>query len=279
MNEVPQKPKLKEQPIKTQDFYFRDALIRTFLKNSEPWFIASDACAALSHTKPTEATEKLYEIEKGVATYHTPGGPQAGLVISESGLYKLIFTARTEAAKEFQDWVTGTVLPSIRKTGCYDLKDDPTFIREKEGPFKPPLDEQLKNNEENEDHLRFFIGLMPEQRKVLKDIFTMKGIYTVYVSDDKSADPIINRIESAITFRDLDYLQAKSIAMTAMQAQAHLDTLLVVSLKNKDFLRSSYWKALEQTITHGYQLAERFLHELQWVNSFECKLGKEKFTD
>ena len=46
-------------------------------------------------------------------------------------MYSLIFTSRKPEAKRFRKWVTGTVLPEIRKTGSYQgpggyigLKDD-----------------------------------------------------------------------------------------------------------------------------------------------------------
>ena len=45
-------------------------------------------------------------------------------VVSESGLYHLTFTSRKPQAKAFRRWVTGTVLPSIRKTGGYQTKDE-----------------------------------------------------------------------------------------------------------------------------------------------------------
>lgn len=41
------------------------------------------------------------------------------VVISESGLYKLVMRSDKPQAKAFQDWVTREVLPSIRKTGAY----------------------------------------------------------------------------------------------------------------------------------------------------------------
>ena len=41
------------------------------------------------------------------------------LSVSESGLYKLIMRSRKPEAKKFQNWVTGTVLPAIRKDGLY----------------------------------------------------------------------------------------------------------------------------------------------------------------
>jgi prophage antirepressor-like protein len=43
------------------------------------------------------------------------------LIVSESGLYKLIFTSRLPKANDFRRWVAHDVLPSIRKTGCYAL--------------------------------------------------------------------------------------------------------------------------------------------------------------
>ncbi|HBG8448816.1 TPA: phage antirepressor KilAC domain-containing protein [Clostridioides difficile] len=44
--------------------------------------------------------------------------------LTESGVFKLIFTSRKEEAERFQDWVTDEVLPTIRKHGGYltDLK-------------------------------------------------------------------------------------------------------------------------------------------------------------
>ena len=41
-------------------------------------------------------------------------------VVSESGLYALVFTSRKPEAKAFRRWVTGEVLPAIRKTGRYE---------------------------------------------------------------------------------------------------------------------------------------------------------------
>ncbi|NRU52573.1 hypothetical protein FHX84_005399 [Clostridium beijerinckii] len=39
-------------------------------------------------------------------------------------MYKLIFKSKKEEAEEFQDWVTDEVLPSLRKTGKYELHND-----------------------------------------------------------------------------------------------------------------------------------------------------------
>lgn len=39
--------------------------------------------------------------------------------IPESDLYRLIFRSKLPTAEEFTDWVTGEVLPTLRKTGSY----------------------------------------------------------------------------------------------------------------------------------------------------------------
>ncbi|NFN81260.1 hypothetical protein FDB25_12655 [Clostridium botulinum] len=41
--------------------------------------------------------------------------------LTESGVYKLIFKSKKAEAEKFQDWVTDEVLPSIRKTGSYQI--------------------------------------------------------------------------------------------------------------------------------------------------------------
>ena len=51
----------------------------------------------------------------------TPGGNQKVIFINESGLYSLILSSKLPQAKAFKRWVTSEVLPSIRKTGRYEL--------------------------------------------------------------------------------------------------------------------------------------------------------------
>jgi hypothetical protein len=53
----------------------------------------------------------------------TPGGSQTLLAVNESGLYALILGSTKPEARRFKDWVTGEVLPAIRKTGRYELGD------------------------------------------------------------------------------------------------------------------------------------------------------------
>jgi prophage antirepressor-like protein len=41
--------------------------------------------------------------------------------LTESGVYKLVFKSRKPNAEKFTDWVTDEVLPTLRKTGSYEL--------------------------------------------------------------------------------------------------------------------------------------------------------------
>lgn len=43
------------------------------------------------------------------------------ILLTESGVYKLILSSKLEKAHEFKNWLAGEVLPSIRETGSYQL--------------------------------------------------------------------------------------------------------------------------------------------------------------
>lgn len=58
------------------------------------------------------------------------GREQHPIVINESGLYSLVLSSKLPGAKKFKRWVTSEVLPSIRKTGGYNIpKDYPSALR------------------------------------------------------------------------------------------------------------------------------------------------------
>ena len=86
----------------------------------QPWFNASDACAALELGNPRQALDSHVDSEdvQKLDTL-TPGGRQRQNHVNESGLYALILGSTKDAAKRFKRWVTSEVLPSIRKTGAY----------------------------------------------------------------------------------------------------------------------------------------------------------------
>ena len=106
-----------------------NAPVRVQVINGEPWFVAKDVCDALSIENNRNATARLDDDEKGVSIVRTPSGEQQMSVVNESGLYNLIFQSRKAEARAFRKWVTGEVLPTLRKTGRYELKRKTEVVR------------------------------------------------------------------------------------------------------------------------------------------------------
>lgn len=122
-----------------QTFDFNEAPVRVMLRDGQPWFVAADVCRVLELLNTSKACETLDEDEKGITNSDTLGGKQQMLIISESGLYALVFKSRKAEAKKFRRWVTSEVLPAIRQTGRYAVPVDGepspavsliTFLRE-----------------------------------------------------------------------------------------------------------------------------------------------------
>ena len=102
-----------------QIFNYGSIDVRIMAQDSEPWFVAKDVCEILGLTDVTSALRTLDDDEKLVRKISGAGQVRMMATINESGLYTLIMRSTKPGAKQFRKWVTGTVLPSIRKTGFY----------------------------------------------------------------------------------------------------------------------------------------------------------------
>jgi len=105
--------------MQLQEFKFNENQIRVIEKDGEPWFVARDVAEVLDIKNYRDTLTNYPEEEKGVATTDTLGGKQTVSIISEAGLYRMIFQSRKENAEKFKTWVFSEVLPQIRKTGSY----------------------------------------------------------------------------------------------------------------------------------------------------------------
>ena len=104
--------------------------IRTSVAESgEPLFCLADLCKILGLGNPSQVKTTLRKegvISNEVSTPIISNGIDTGKTkimslnfITEPNLYKCIFQSRKKEAEQFQDWVCGEVLPSIRKSGGY----------------------------------------------------------------------------------------------------------------------------------------------------------------
>ncbi len=98
---------------------FEGSTIGTYEQEGQVWFIASDVAKALDYRDAHDAVRALDDDEQGYTDLRTLGGTQRVLVINESGLYHLSFKSRKAAAKRFRRWITGEVIPAIRRHGGY----------------------------------------------------------------------------------------------------------------------------------------------------------------
>lgn len=99
--------------------------------DGEAWFVASEVCKVLDIKNPRQAVSSLDDDEKNTVRLSdgTSGNPNK-TIISESGLYALIFKSKKESAKKFRKWVTKEVIPAIRKTGTFGINrlETPNFV-------------------------------------------------------------------------------------------------------------------------------------------------------
>ena len=108
-----------------QLFNFESHEVRSLLLNNEPWFVGKDVAEALGYSKARNAiaTHIDSEDKKDAPIQGTLGGVQEMTVINESGLYSLVLSSKMPSAKKFKRWVTSEVLPALRKTGQYQVKE------------------------------------------------------------------------------------------------------------------------------------------------------------
>lgn len=126
---------MKNQANQLQIFENREfGKIRVVEKDGQPWFVGKDICDVFGDSHYRRSISALDDDEKGVTQMDTPGGRQSMAIVSESGLYSLLFMMKPSKARGvskeyvaereaklrgFRRWVTHEVLPSIRKHGAY----------------------------------------------------------------------------------------------------------------------------------------------------------------
>lgn len=108
-----------------QLFNFENHEVRSLLINSEPWFIGKDVAEVLGYKNQNDALVKHVDDEDKdtIAIRDSIGRNRNTPIINESGLYSLVLSSKLPSAKKFKRWVTSEVLPALRKTGQYQVKD------------------------------------------------------------------------------------------------------------------------------------------------------------
>ena len=110
--------------------------IRVIMRLGDPWFVAKDVAACIEHSNVTKMCElcrdkdkvtitdskEIGVINESLITQQTFSKNTPNVVlISESGLYRILAKCNLPKCEPFESWVFDEVLPSIRKTGSYSV--------------------------------------------------------------------------------------------------------------------------------------------------------------
>ena len=88
-------------------------------ERGEPWFVGSDVANSLGYSNPRKALRDHVDEEDKTRNETFLVNGTAPILINESALYTLVLRSKIKDARKFRRWVTGEVLPSMRKNGGY----------------------------------------------------------------------------------------------------------------------------------------------------------------
>ena len=98
--------------------------VRTITDGDKTLWVAKDVADVLGYVNTNDAisnhckgVEKLYPLK-------TAGGMQKLRIIEEPDIYRLVAGSRLPTAQKFEKWIFEDILPTIRKTGSYQLQKD-----------------------------------------------------------------------------------------------------------------------------------------------------------
>ena len=98
--------------------------VRVAELNNEPVFCLADLCKILDLT-PSKVSQRLSDdVLSKYPIVDSIGREQIANFVNEDGLYDVILDSRKPEAKAFRKWVTGEVLPAIRKSGGYMIEKE-----------------------------------------------------------------------------------------------------------------------------------------------------------
>lgn len=95
--------------------------VRTIIKNGEFLFCLGDLCRALDLTAKGVKQRLRDEVISNYPIEDSLGRMQSTIFVNEDGMYDVVLESRKKNARKFRKWITGVVLPSIRKTGSYSV--------------------------------------------------------------------------------------------------------------------------------------------------------------
>lgn len=111
-------------------FHYADQQVRVITIDGEPHFVLTDLCKILGIINVADVKDRL---DDGVAQIYpildSLGRTQQATIVSEAGMYEVVIRSDKPEAVTFRRWITGEVLPQIRKTGSYSVAEKPRELQ------------------------------------------------------------------------------------------------------------------------------------------------------
>lgn len=121
-------------------FQFQNHPIRTQLEGDTLWFVAKDVCSALGIDWSGKTLSVIPDSWQSMGKFPTlRRGEQTVKRILEPAVYKLAFRSNKPEADAFTNWIASEVVPSIRKTGRYEITAEPSPLSRRTDPERKQL--------------------------------------------------------------------------------------------------------------------------------------------
>lgn len=190
-----------------QIFNFESNEVRTQVIDDEIWFVAKDVAEILGYSNTSDAIIRhISNEDKAEVVIHDGRQNRDMTIINESGMYALIFGSKLENAKKFKRWVTSEVLPSIRKTGSYEVPTDPMSALKLMFAATEQIDEEVKEVKTRVLDLEENVSLSPGEynyvgKRVIKKVFQIGRERSYNMNKEQKAELFraLNREIAAIT--------------------------------------------------------------------------------
>lgn len=102
-------------------FAFDDNLVRVIYLDGQPWWVATDLAKLLGYREAKDMVRRLDDDQKRLHMVSSSGGEQEAWIVNESGLWMCVLKSQRAEAKRFQKWLTGDLLPALRRDGYYAM--------------------------------------------------------------------------------------------------------------------------------------------------------------
>jgi prophage antirepressor-like protein len=201
-------------------FNFNGITIRTTGTSDNPLFVTKDICDVLELSQTNKATQNIPDKWKGRKSFPTLGGDQEMSVINEPGLYKLIMRSNKPIAEKFQEFVCEDVLPSIRKTGSYNLEDKYKFILDN----NRPLSQVMNNTDIDKEAIeieKLYNWSKNSNCAIIYIAYIGDGLVKIGFSDSKFDERLCKHISCESKYKQFVILETFEVSGKPVEDQIH----------------------------------------------------------